>query len=122
MKIITILSTRYRIEQDTECTEVHPDEMFETLQRIGHPTDNDADHKAADLSRIMQRFENQEAMSKLMWDARIMLDRVGAPSMSTGDTIQMQSDSGREIVTWRCDMIGWTNMTTGNKLVYADQV
>jgi hypothetical protein len=115
MKIITHLNTTYRIEQDTECNEVHPDQMFETLQRIGHPTEQ-YDGIGHDLSRISKRYENQEAMSKLMWDARIMLDRIGAPSMSTGDTIQMQSDSGEEIVTWRCDPIGWTNMTTGLKL------
>lgn len=98
--------------------EFHPDDIFEALQRIGGDTEF-ADHLAADLDRIDQRF-SPDAGYHPVWAVslrhlRRSLDRYQAPSMSVGDTITVYTtpdpDTLRRtpLVTYTVEPIGWSS-------------
>lgn len=97
-----------------QLAEISPDYIFDAMQRIGDMNYDGitvitpAEHQIADIDRIMARHEDRVTG---MWLAilRVELDYAGAPSMSTGDTIKMVSDSGRLIVTHVCESVGWTS-------------
>lgn len=89
--------------------EFNPDDLFDSLQRIGghYP---EADHEQCDLDRIAAKYEG--SWVKTLQYARKALARAGAPSMSVGDIITVQSAPDENahrtpIVEYVCKPMGW---------------
>lgn len=92
--------------------ELPPDVFFDALQRIGHPTDWDADHLRYDLERIGEK--NEGVLGTALRVLRREMEARQAPSMSVGDTITFWSNPNDEtgertqVITHTCERIGWT--------------
>lgn len=89
--------------------EFNPDDIFDSMQRIGgyYP---EADHEQCDLDRIAAKYEG--SWVKTLQYARKNMARLGAPSMSVGDIITVESapnEFGKRtpIVEYVCKPMGW---------------
>ena len=121
MLIVITLGARYAEWQEPtiirtlgmkQDAEFDPDDFFDTLQRIGHPTDPDANHTQCDIDRIKAKYTGTWR-STLEFAYRAM-HRRGGPSMSVGDTIDVYSNPDAAgvrtpIVRHTCESVGWTS-------------
>jgi hypothetical protein len=103
--IRTIAPARY--------AEFNPDDIFDAMQRIGHPVDPHADHEEYDIERIERKHEADPYWGMSLKYARRALDRRNAPSMSVGDRIIVSTNPNEAgertpIVEYVCESMGWT--------------
>lgn len=76
--------------------ELDPDMLFSAANRVMDAPD--------DAERVASEYPG------LAWllEVRAALDANDAPSMSTGDTIDVDTDAGVRLGTWRCEAFGWS--------------
>jgi len=101
--------TTIRTLAHSRYAEFNPDDIFDALQRIGghYP---EADHEQCDLDRIAAKYEHPWSLT--LTYARKAMARAGAPSMSVGDiiTVETAADENHQrtpVVEYVCKPMGW---------------
>lgn len=78
---------------DAPDIEINPEQVFVAANRI--------DEDASDIAALPTEWQK---------DIRRALDTARAPSMSSGDAIELIAANGTYLGGWRCEPIGWTKI------------